>query len=244
MQAAAEEMYREYVTEQPEQLVVLMGFLARRGRFQEAIDLCDEVWRTGPPEIAAAATVGVLRQGTDNEELCEPVARRLQEAVEKNRTAIPMMLYLADVRDLQGRFADAESLYREILKLDERNVVALNNLAWLLAQRRETAAEALPLINRAIEFTGPAPEMLDTRAAVLLALGEKEKAITDLQDAIAEVSKPTWNFHLARVFLSMENREAAQRSIETARSIGFEAKQLHPLERAAYEQLQLALEEH
>jgi hypothetical protein len=44
-----------------------------------------------------------------------------------------LSLALADLRDFQERYGDAAAIYRRLLELNDRNVVALNNLAWLVS---------------------------------------------------------------------------------------------------------------
>ena len=66
-----------------------------------------------------------------------------------------LWFHRAGLADLRGRYEEAERFCRKVLELEERNLAALNNLAWLLAQKPAKANEALTLINRAIELGGP-----------------------------------------------------------------------------------------
>ena len=77
---------------------------------------------------------------------------------------------LASLRNQQGRYAEAEALYRQVLQGDGRNLTVLNNLAFLLTFENGKTAEAMTLINRAIEFAGSLPELLDTRALKLMTM--------------------------------------------------------------------------
>ena len=71
--------------------------------------------------------------------------------------------------------------YAPFTQLLPANVVALNNLAYLLALNGGSQAEALALIQRAIDQAGPDPEMLDTRALVYLKGGQADRAGKDLR---------------------------------------------------------------
>ena len=53
-------------------------------------------------------------------------------------------------------------------------MVALNNLAYLTAVKDGNADEGLRLAEAAIEAGGPHPELLDTRATVLLKAGNSQ----------------------------------------------------------------------
>jgi uncharacterized protein HemY len=108
--------------------------------------------------------------------------------------------------------------------------MALNNLAWLLAQRGGNGEEAKPLIDHALEIAGPRPELLDTSAVVNLALKENGKAIADLERALAESPSGIQYFHLARAHEQAKNPKATSAALEQAKKLGLKSQNLHPLE--------------
>jgi len=69
---------------------------------------------------------------------------------------------------LRDNLEEAVAAYQEVLKLRADDVLALNNLAWLLAVRDGRGEEALSLIERAIEVAGPDGGLLDTQGSGLL----------------------------------------------------------------------------
>jgi hypothetical protein len=60
---------------------------------------------------------------------------------QKPRSSI-LIIALAN-HERQGQFQEAEALYRQDIDQGEGDVVALNNLAWLLAMRNEKGNRAL-----------------------------------------------------------------------------------------------------
>jgi hypothetical protein len=78
---------------------------------------------------------------------------------------------------------------------------------------------------------GPQPDLLDTRAVVLLAQRQPRLAIADLETAMA-LDAPTGprEFHLARAHKMANNSEAAVRSFREAKKRGLKRELLHPLE--------------
>ena len=237
--AAAEDMYRKHVarSKEPQNALALAEHLGRRQRVEEALALCEQSWRTCPPEAVAAASVGVLRAGQGDARQCQAVERRLQEAVARKPESPVLLLALAELHDLQGRYPEAEASYRAVLLRDGNNVVALNNLAWLVALKFGKGAEGLELSNRALAGAGPLPDLLDTRAAVHLTLGQAGPALEDLGPAIAEAPTGAKYFHLAQAHQLGKNRNAAAVALGKARAAGLKAADLHPLERAAYDRL-------
>src|SRR5262249_50656255 len=127
----------------------------------------EEVWRTAPAALAGRTSLAVLRAMRPTAEQCARVERRLQAARQKEPgQSVLFLLYLADLYDLQAKYDAAAARYREVLKEDPANVLALNNLAWLLAETSGDKDEALKLIDRAIELQGSRAEFLDTRGVV------------------------------------------------------------------------------
>jgi Tfp pilus assembly protein PilF len=171
----------------------------------------------------------------------QQVERWLTEALKKQPNAAPLLVCMADLRDLQGRYADAVGLYRDVLRTDPDNVVALNNLGYLLALHGNAPADALELLNRAIALVGPTPELVDTRAVIRLKLGQPDKAIQDLETAMAETSLPAVSYHLAQAQQLARNTGAAREALQKAKNLGLQADNLHALERPTYQQLHAEL---
>ena len=216
----------------PEEVIPLIGHLARANRLDDALRYCERCWQTCPPEMAGAASVALLRAGHPGEAEFARVEGWLRAAREKNPQSTALLLHLADFQDLRGRYPEAMELYRLVLARDPENVLALNNLAWLLALKMDQGDDARPLIDRALGVLGPRPELLDTSAVVYLAQRQPEKAIADLQKA-AKLDAPTGArcFHLARAYQLAGNQAEARRAFRQARDLGLRRAQLHPVER-------------
>lgn len=236
----AVELLRQHAQKEgapPETALQLAGCLARQDRVVEALDICEKVWARCPPEAVGGASVSVVRSARSGAAQVARVERLLQDAIQKQPKNSLLLLHLADVRDLQERYEDAVALYRQVLKQEEGNVVALNNLAWLLAQKPDGAAEALTLINQAIQLVGPRAELLDTRAVVHLAQQRTDRAIADLEQSNAEAPNSQRYFHLARAHLLAKDSESAAAFWKKAKASGLEPAQLHPVERVAYRKM-------
>ena len=80
------------------------------------------------------------------------------------------------------------SHYREGLRLQPRNQIAANNLAWLLATQPgeiRNTAEALKIAQRLDrESGGETPNLLDTLAAAQAATGDFPSAIATVRKAL------------------------------------------------------------
>jgi tetratricopeptide (TPR) repeat protein len=240
--AAAERIYRKYVSQagRPESILEYATFLGRQKRLAEALDLCERARQSCPPETLAGVSVALVAQAGVNENVRQRVAGWLEAAIKDHPTTMSLLLSLAELRNLQGRYPEGESLYRQALDRENDNLLALNNLAWLLAKTGR-GAEALVLINQAIEAAGPLSQLLDTRAIVYLALNQGGPAVVDLQEAIAQDPNAAQYFHLAQAHWLAKNRSAAVGALRQAQDQRLKVDDLHPLERPAYDQLRSEL---
>jgi cellulose synthase operon protein C len=226
----------------PEDAILVIASLARQKQFGAALAACEEAWKTCPLEDIGSASLAVLRAMKPTTEQCRPIERRLEEAQKKDPRSTALLLLLADLYDLQQKYADAKEAYRKVLALEQGNVVALNNLAWLLAETSDDPDQGLDLIQRAIKLQGERSELLDTRAAVALVKGQTDSAIKDLERANADSPSPSRYFRLALAYLQAKDREAALAALNRAKSSGLKPEQLHPIEQTALRKVASELE--
>jgi tetratricopeptide (TPR) repeat protein len=234
--AAAEALYRDYAKQHPDQDLLVASCLARQGKLDDALTLAEGAWQKASPTAFAVAARDLLAAGPTATQT-ERLEKLLAAALEKHHRPVPILLILGDLRMQQERPQDAVAIYREILAADKQNVIALNNLAMLLALQKKDVEQSLQLIQRAIELAGPMPALLDTRASVYLALGQPEKAVADLEEAIRDEPKPNRHFHLALAYWRLKQESAAAEAFAAAQKLGLQPEQLNPLERADYREL-------
>lgn len=75
-------------------------------------------------------------------------------------------LYLGNLLYGQGKLDDAEAEYRKAMQALPNNPEVLNNLAWLLHERRKDLAEAEALALKAVQAAPARPEFQDTLKAI------------------------------------------------------------------------------
>ncbi len=237
--AAAEETYRRFVAQapRPESVLVLAQFLGRQNRVGEGLDLCAKAMAKCSPEVVAVVSVEVVRSGNATPEQYQRAEGWLKEVIAKNPKATTAITIFGDLRYLEGRYAEGESLYRQVLALEPNNISALNNLAWLLALQSGKGDEALDLIKRAIEIVGPIPALLDTRGVAYLNLGLGDLAKNDLEDAV--LAQPTAGryFHLTQAYLKVRDRLAAAASWRKARTLGLKVEALAQHDKPIFQRL-------
>jgi Tfp pilus assembly protein PilF len=149
----------------------------------------------------------------------------------------------ASLRELLGQKKLAIDIYRDALQQKKlspsQTAVVSNNLAYLLADPAN-AAEALSLIESAIEELGPHPDLLDTRAMVCLAAGESLRAVEDLNEAVI-VPTPIRYLHLAVAQIAAHSEVGAKASLEKAKSLGLDSAPLNTQDRTLLERVEQAV---
>ncbi len=253
MYEPAERMYEKVVekAKKPEASLILAGFYSRTGRMPEALDLCDRLRATCPPDTVMIAALLILYENHAGEADLKRVEGWLREALaaaEKDpkqkdpKHRANLRQQLATMYALQNRTEEAEKTYRRCLEDNPRDLVALNNFAWLLALKGNKTDEALASIQKAIDVAGPLASLRDTRATVYLAQGKTGLALAELTEIVEDNPKPTNFFHLALVQYAVNEKAAARDNLRQAQERGLKEKDLHPFERDRYQKLLADLE--
>ena len=233
----AEMLYRAYVDQNHGQELILVAFLGRQGRTDEALDVLNRIWDSSNPAVLSQVFSILLRNNKIGKEQMQRLDGILQSALKQFDRPIPLLMIYAELCSKQARYPVAEGCYREVIVKAPGNAYALNNLAVLLALQGIKLDEAMKLINQAVEIAGPVGAMLDSRATVYLALGETEKALADMADALADAETPVRLFHQAQAYDQAGKQSEAAAALEKALQKGLTKEMLHPLEIPAFERL-------
>ena len=120
-------------------------------------------------------------------------------------------------RSRPARTRPRSNAYRRILEMQPANVVALNNLAYALAVRRNAPAEALPLARRAVSLAPRAGSVIDTLAWVEHLLGNHAVAAKLSQQAVQlEPRQADIRLHAATVYLAVGQKAQAEAELNEA----------------------------
>lgn len=127
--------------------------------------------------------------------------------------------YLARSSLQQGRLPQAAEYYREIIKLTPNNADALNNLAWVYQQLKDSRAQETA--EAALKVAQGNPVVMDTLAVILLQQGDKRRSLDLLQKAAA--ARPAdveISAHLALAFHANGHRDEAKAIINRLEKSG------------------------
>ena len=125
----------------------------------------------------------------------------------------PVILNLANYQLGQDSLDAATLLYEKVLTIQENNVLALNNLAWLYKGKQPE--KALELVNQALALTPDTPAINDTLATVLLANNRPEDAERAIKKALkADNKNPSLLYHQAQILVALKRNDDAKIILE------------------------------
>ncbi len=217
--------------------------LEKQGRSDEAIALLQAFSKKhgDEPKLAEAASniaMSILYRSEADDAKYRLREQELTEGLKRSPRSLSYRFDMANLRTFQGKFSEAEGLYRQLLDEDQSNVSLLNNVAWVIALQGGRGDEAIELIDRALAQSKDNPELLDTRGFIRLTMDQPGPARDDLEKAVAKApSAQLPRFHLAQAYLKLDEPEKARAAFEAAKGLGLDSNTLHPMERLAYKKL-------
>ena len=143
------------------------------------------------------------------------------DALEKAREATPdsvvVLSTLALVLDAGGHKSEALAMYQATLKLQPNNVVALNNMAFLMSQTGGDLDEALKMALRAQQLFPNLSEISDTLGCIYLKRKETSLAIDTLSALVARQSQHAiYRYHLGMAYAQKGDKAKALEQLEEA----------------------------
>jgi tetratricopeptide (TPR) repeat protein len=239
---AAVERFTAIVPNRPEAIVGVAGALAADGRAAEAFERIDRLNRYLPPRLRASAGLAIARGGPVTDQQAEQILKWIDTCLADEPDSLALLLSKAEFLAVRQDTTGASAAFDKVLAKEPRNVVALNNLAWMLAADPKNAEKALDLVARATREGGLSGDLLDTRARVRITLKQFAEAERDLAEAIAHEPTALRWFHVA-VLRSSQTPAApveAGKAFAEAKRRGVDARSIHPADLPTYRVLEAA----
>jgi len=193
-----------------------------RARFEQAAAL-RPLW----PEPHANLAKLYLVQGKK-----EQAIAKFRGNIERNPDDLAAYLFLGLIHEQSGETDEAAAVYDQALRRNPSFWAAANNLAYLLAEHGDGAADlerARSLARRALDQRPDAPEIMDTAGWVYYKRGELGKARVLLRQGLEKApDSPELNYHMAVLYkhdgLVGQAVEALKKALESGRSFAGKAK--------------------
>jgi predicted Zn-dependent protease len=127
--------------------------------------------------------------------------------------------YLGDQALARKELKVAEAHYRSVLEIQPENVLALNNVAWLMAQQKQPGA--LALAEKANQLAPNQPALMDTLAYVLALEKQPQRAVELQKKAMAQAPQNNGlRLTLAKIYLENGDKVNARAELDTLAKLG------------------------
>ena len=108
----------------------------------------------------------------------------LRDALARNPESVRCLLTLAQILHVSGGSDELLGLYEKIVQLDPGNVVAMNNLAWMLSSDKGQHEQALTVAEKGLALAPEYPDLLDTHGVICFHLKKYDAAIDSLTKSV------------------------------------------------------------
>jgi len=149
---------------------------------------------------------------------------RLADAIEKfrqvssrNPKSVSAATMVAVLLEVQGKSAEAEKQYQQVLGIDSHSPVAANNLAWIYVASDRQLDEALQLAETAYRTLPEDPDVNDTLGWILYKKKMATRATPYLEKAASKhPNDPAPHFHLGMAYVDEGQFDKARSSLQRA----------------------------
>jgi tetratricopeptide (TPR) repeat protein len=179
-----------------------------------------EWYRNHPKDTNTILIITRNLAANENDEAKKAAESILQTILKNDSKCTEAASALATLLQVTGRSEEAVGLYQQVLQLQSDNLVAINNLAWILCEDQKKYEQALALAQRGLE---KAPydyvDLMDTRGMIYYRLGQYDKAVEDFTRCLklypeGTPALVTSHLHLAKALVGLGQKD---KSIEVLR---------------------------
>jgi cellulose synthase operon protein C len=199
----------ELAPEDPDVLLLKAASAQRSGDLEKARELAAKAFSLVQSAGTVVALANYEEAGGDREGAQRLLADWLRQ---KPGDVAVRMAYAASLQ-VGAMPEQAAQQYAEVVKLESRNLVALNNLAWLI--REKEPVQALDYARRAAELAPDSAEVLDTLAVVEYLNKDYRRAERSIDRALnQQPDNPSLLYHSAMIDVALEDESQARATLE------------------------------
>ncbi len=142
-------------------------WLVSQERYDDLVGISSAYISAENQESAMVVAAGTVLMSLASTELKQEGLKLFEHAATRWPEALEARLGLASALYQMGNAKRAETIYRELLERNPRNIRILNDLAWILQEQQQRYDEALTLANRGLAVAPDEVHLLDTRGTIL-----------------------------------------------------------------------------
>lgn len=219
----AKEIFGQLASESDDQtlLYTRVRLLIKQKKWYDLSELVSQWTLKDKEKIGASLSIARQLMGMDDinaHKTAEEILIKLNAIDTKN---LEVLGSLGIVYQMNGKFAQSAQMYQEILNIQPDNIVALNNLAWIVSEQQGKYADALKLATDGLAKYPDYEELLDTRGVIYFRMGEFDKAVEDFLKSLklippGNIEAAGTYFHLGRTYAEMGDKVKAAENLNMA----------------------------
>nr|MBL8409874.1 PEP-CTERM system TPR-repeat protein PrsT [Dechloromonas sp.] len=186
-------------------LLLLGDVYAAANKSNEAMKAFNAAADAGLGELALERKVKLLDQGGSSATASAQIAKWLAE----HPNSVAALSLAARRASARQDYPAAAKYLESIVKIDPKNPVALNDLAWAYVMAKDP--RALAVAKQAVDAAPNNPNVLDTLSQAQFNAGQKSEAVATASLALAQDAKsPVVRLHLAEFAVESGNKKEAE----------------------------------
>jgi len=175
----------------------------------------------------------------ESTETAEQILRAVLETTPQNPEALRALAILLQATNRPNQ---AVPFYRKLLSVQPNDVVAMNNLAWILCENQQRYKEALKLTEKAIQQAPTYVDLIDTRGVAYYRLGQYDKAVEQFKRCLElyPAGSPALagcHFHLGRTLAALQKTDEAVKHLQIALQLAAASPVFSDTDKAEAQQL-------
>ena len=189
----------------------------RTGEYAKAENQFKEAIRKNPAFIRPHIALADLLQSTDR---VDEAIGKYKELIEKEPGRAVLHSVLGSLYERKEMYDLAENHYKKALNIDSEFIPAINNLAYLFAERGKDLNQAMDLARKAKEKMWDAPAIMDTLGWVYYKKGLYDSAISEFKGCIEKnPENPIFYYHLGLAYNKKWEYNDAESALKKALSL-------------------------
>jgi tetratricopeptide (TPR) repeat protein len=215
---AAVERLRRAAASQPKSVAVnllLASWLERSGDLAACRAALQAARAADPGSSKVALALGELDLREKKLDSARQTLAPLLNSTD-NALATEAHLLAGGVEEAAGNYGEAIGHYRQVLARNSAHTVAMQHLAYLLADQANQPDEAMQWAQKAEELAPADPQSRDTIGWTLYHKGMYSAALKQLEFASAPASRPRQKLHLALVYFKLGDLDQGKRILAAA----------------------------
>jgi tetratricopeptide (TPR) repeat protein len=195
-------------------LLLVQAQLLKEDRLWEQLTQKIAEWyRNHPNDTDAILTIARNLAANEDNEAKKVAEGALRTILQNDSKCTEAIRLLAVLLQTTGRSEEAAKLYQRVLELQPDDLVAINNLAWILCEEQKKYEQALVLVDRGLEKAQDSyVDLIDTRGMIYQRLGQYDKAVQDFTRCLnlypeGTPAMTTSHLHLAKALINLGQKD-------------------------------------